>query len=137
MALTTPCIANISELVFQQNGLISTKETFLRCLENIPDAKLIPLPATGGPLGVSSLIQLNNIGTIDPAGALIEVDFFLTLYWQDDRFAMPAYWDQVDNSTRKHGVKLDRIFFDSAGQFIWLPDIFFHDIVTLGAQVNN
>jgi hypothetical protein len=80
--MAPPCIANSSELVYQQDGEISTTDTFLRCLGNVPDAKLIPQPITGGPLSVSSSIELNNIGTIDPAGALVELDFFLHLYWQ-------------------------------------------------------
>lgn len=67
---------------------------------------------------------MNNIGDINPEGASVELDFYLSLYWNDDRLAMPAYWSRVDPALQLEGVRLERIFYDSAGWFIWVPDVF-------------
>lgn len=34
---------------------------------------------------------------------------------------------QVDPTIQAAGIHLERIFYDPAGSFVWLPDIFFHD----------
>jgi hypothetical protein len=66
--------------------------------------------------------------------AVVELDFYLTFYWQDDRLAMPAYWSSVDQVVQTEGVRLERIFYDSAGWFVWVPNIFFHDGLKITEQ---
>lgn len=67
MALTSagppPCITNISQLVYR-NGALSAGDTMERCLENVPDPKLIPILYNGtyfGPLQVQTALQVNQI----------------------------------------------------------------------------
>lgn len=40
----------------------------------------------------------------------------------------------MDPSIQELGVRLERIFYDSAGSFVWLPDIFFHDGLVVREQ---
>lgn len=47
------------------------------------------------------------------------------------------YHKQVDSSIREIGVRLERIFYDPAGSFVWLPDIFFHDGILRSSFTNN
>ena len=134
--MAKPCIQNESELVFR-NGELSTFRTFIKCLEYVNDPKLFPTLLNGSaisPVQLKTEIQLNNIGDIDPEGASVQLDFYLTLYWNDDRLAMPAYWSQVDPVLQLEGVRLERIFYDSAGWFIWVPDIFFVDGLSIVEQ---
>jgi hypothetical protein len=42
--------------------------------------------------------------------------------------------EQVAPTVREEGIRLERIFYDSAGSFVWLPDIFFHDGLSFTEQ---
>ena len=151
MSVISPCINNNSEVVFR-DGILSIYETFIKCRDNIPSPKLIPSIYNGTidtlqvstcaftlicvaycsywlfyQYEVQTALQLNNIGDIDPAAASVEVDFYLSLYWKDERLDMKPLWEVVDDNLKSDGVHIDRIFYDSAGIFIWLPDIFFQD----------
>ena len=124
------CIYNASDLVYSEFGSIQgnsidTYATFLKCLSRISGPKLIPSLNQSEPVTVYTSLELNNIGDIDPAGALVELDFYLRLWWSDPRLNMPAYWESRGTAVKE--VHLDRIFYDSAGVFIWRPDIFYHD----------
>ena len=124
------CIYNASDLVYNQyenlqGYSVDTYETFLKCLSRISGPKLIPSLNQSEPVEVFTSLELNNIGDIDPAGALVELDFYLRLWWKDPRLNMPAYWESLEIGVKE--VHLDRIFYDSAGIFIWRPDIFYHD----------
>jgi hypothetical protein len=127
-------------------------------VENIDGPNLIPSTDTLRllpPVDVKTAIRLNNIGSIDPSGALVTLDFELALFWTDDRLGMPLFWDRVDPAMRRDGIRLERIYRDSAGRsvvpschthatfanvnmvsFIWLPDIFFYDGITIAEQGN-
>ena len=124
------CIYNASDLVYNefeniQGSSVDTYATFLKCLSRISGPKLIPSLNQSESVVVYTSIELNNIGNIDPAGALVELDFYLRLWWSDPRLNMPAYWESEGTAVKE--VHLDRIFYDSAGIFIWRPDIFYHD----------
>lgn len=117
-AQTLWCIRNESELVFERNTL-SVFGTFIACVANVDGPKLIPSVDTLRvlpPVDMKTAIRLNNIGTIDPSGALVTLDFELALYWTDNRLNMPVFWNRVDPSMRRDGVRLERIFKDSAGR---------------------
>jgi hypothetical protein len=137
-AVFPPCIRNSSEIP-RKNGEINIYQTFLLCLSRVNSPKLIPSVFTPGtPLEVTTAIQLNNIGDIDPAGALVEVDFYLSLWWNEDRLSMPQFWNTQSLEIQKTGIHLDRIFYDPAGIFIFRPDVFFHDgikVVTEGERL--
>ena len=133
----SPSIKNQSELVFDAYGSLSTFGTFIACVENVDGPKLIPALNDGdlqAPVQVKTAIALNNIGDIDPSGALVTLDFTLNLYWRDDRLDMPIFWNEIDPLIRKNGVRLERIFKDSAGSFVWLPDIYFFDGIKVVEQ---
>ena len=147
---SVPCIQNESELVFD-GGILSTFGTLIACLGHVEGPKLIPVIYDGAllrPLQLKTGIELNNIGTIDPVGAVVTLDLYLDFYWRDHRFHMPLFWDRAGETLRREGVRLERIFRDSSGRcaltvahgldrlpdfmtcfrsFIWLPDIFFLD----------
>lgn len=129
------CIRNSSDLVYtESSGKIDTYQTFLKCLSKVNSPKLISSLNSSRPVEVKTSVRMNNIGNIDPKNAFVELDFYLTLEWQEDRLAMPIYWESFAEGVPQR-VHLDRIFYDSAGIFIWRPDIFFHDglhIETLG-----
>jgi hypothetical protein len=36
-----PCISNAEEIIYE-NGTVSASQTFLQCLQNIPDSPLLP-----------------------------------------------------------------------------------------------
>lgn len=62
-----PCIRNESELVYTENGVLSTFPTFMNCIRNIPSPKLIPSlfdPSSPMPLQLQTSIQMNNIGNV-------------------------------------------------------------------------
>ena len=122
------CIFNASDLVYSdvQGSSVDTYETFLKCLSRISGPKLIPSLNQTEPVKIYTSVEFNNIGDIDPAGAYVELDFYIRFWWNDPRLNMPAYWENQDNIGVKE-VHLDRIFYDSAGIFIWRPDIFYHD----------
>ena len=119
------CIYNSSDLVYDRFENIDTYATFLKCLSRISGPKLIPSLNQSEPVKIYTSLELNNIGDIDPAGALVELDFYVRFWWNDPRLNMPAYWKSFKKGTEE--VHLDRIFYDSAGIFIWRPDIFFPD----------
>ena len=49
---------------------------------------------------------MNNIESIDPVGALVQIDFFLTMFWQDGRLAMPNYWNLTSQQVQEEGIRL-------------------------------
>ena len=56
------------------------------------------------------------------------MDFYWRLWWQDNRLAMPVFWNSVSPAMRKAGIELTMLLTnDSVG--MWLPDIRFHDVV--------
>ncbi len=55
------------------------------------------------------------------------MDFYWRLWWQDNRLAMPVFWNSVSPAMRKAGIELTMLLTnDSVG--MWLPDIRFHDV---------
>lgn len=66
-----------------------------------------------------------------------ELDFYLRLYWRDNRMNMPLFWEKVSPQLRKDGFYLTSIMTRDPAIF-WTPDVRFHDIVTFDvlAQVS-
>jgi hypothetical protein len=63
-----PCISNASQLVFV-NTTISATKTFLQCVNNIPDATLLPSFYNGaynGPVIFSAKVTLNDLIAVCP-----------------------------------------------------------------------
>ena len=44
------------------------------------------------------MILLNNLHTIDAVASESTVDFYLRLYWYDNRLSTPQFWKQVEST---------------------------------------
>lgn len=134
-----PCIHNESELIFI-NEMISATQTIDNCIANIPDPYSIPTFYNGsyqGSMKVFSNIQINNLHDVDAITGTITIDFYLRLFWKDNRFNMPLFWDQLDNSTQAYGVDLTKLVDSNYGNApFWLPDIRFHDAASIDVIVD-
>ena len=122
------CINSESDLGYI-NGQLSFDETFKNCLRNVADAKYLPTFINGtiaGTMNVGTNIVLNNLHEVDALVSKVSIDFYLRLYWRDNRFNMPLYWDRVQPSVRRDGVTITISSIDDVA--FWLPDIRFHDI---------
>lgn len=66
----------------------------------------------------------------------VTVDFYLRLWWQDNRFSMPIFWNAASSKLRR-GFEVTKLLDNGAGLF--QPDIRFHDVSALDyiAQVRK
>lgn len=66
----------------------------------------------------------------------VTLDFYLRLYWRDDRFDMPVFWAKMSNSVRSNGFEITKLIDPNLGKIpFWLPDIRFHDAASIDAIV--
>ena len=72
---------------------------------------------------------------IDAVGGTVSMDFYLRLYWQDNRLSMPLFWEQMSPTVRKNGIDLTQYFAANPGNSFWLPDVRFHDAQNLNYLV--
>jgi hypothetical protein len=68
---------------------------------------------------------------VDAIANKVTLDFYLRLYWQDNRFNMPAFWKRMSPRVRRDGFELTNILDSELGIKIWTPDIRFHDAAEL------
>jgi hypothetical protein len=78
---------------------------------------------------VNTSIQLNNLHSVDAVAGTATLDFYLRLYWQDNRLAMPLFWNKTSNAIQQNGVELTNLLTLNTSAGIWFPDIRFHDVV--------
>jgi hypothetical protein len=124
-----PCLTNKSDLVYI-NGIISLSKTLQKCVENIADPLTIPTFYKGkynGVLLVNTSIQVNNLHSIDAVAGETTLDFYLRLYWYDNRLAMPIFWNQTSPQVQKDGIDITSMLDSNPGINIWKPDVRFHD----------
>ena len=127
-----PCINNISQLAYM-GGELSASQTFYNCLANIGDPAMIATfynATYNGILTINSSLTLNNLASIDEVTQSATLQFSLRLYWKDDRFAMPEFWDKTPLSTQSFGIDLTTIMINSS-ILLWTPDIRFPDAVEI------
>ena len=131
MAAPAPCIKDESDIVYV-DGLISFSQTMKNCLDHVADPLLIPTfynNTFNGIILVNSSLQLNNLHFIDPVAGEVTLDFYLRLYWYDNRLAMPLFWNKMSKSVQANGIELTALVADpeDTGVDIWKPDVRFHD----------
>jgi hypothetical protein len=51
------------------------------------------------------MILLNNLHTIDAVASESTVDFYLRLYWYDNRLSTPQFWKQVEDEIEPTGFQ--------------------------------
>lgn len=132
-----PCISNVSELGYI-NGALSASQTFYTCLSNIPDAAMISSFYNGaynGMLRVNTSITLNNLEAIDEIQGTARLQFSLRLFWRDDRYAMPEFWNQTSLLTQSYGIDLTSILLNDS-VLIWLPQLRFPDASDISFTVS-
>ena len=69
---------------------------------------------------------------IDAIAGTATLDFYLRLYWRDNRFNMSVFWSKCSKSMKKDGFDLTRLV-DNGEVSFWLPDIRFHDLAEMEA----
>jgi hypothetical protein len=62
------------------------------------------------------------------------MDFYLRLYWRDNRYNMPIFWEKMSPDVQKYGFEFTR--FQPTINF-WKPDIRFHDAATANTIVET
>lgn len=125
-----PCIANSSELEYVRGALSATK-TFLACVDNIADPAMLPTYYNGSYYEntvINTSLVINNLEFVDEIRGTARLQFSLRLYWKDDRFAMPAFWEASDHSSWELGMDLTDVLFGlQVPVEIWFPLIRFPD----------
>lgn len=125
-----PCIANASELVYVR-GALSATQTFLACTNNIPDPAMLPTYYNGSYHGitvVNSTMVVNNLEYVDEITGTARMQFTIRMYWKDDRFAMPAFWEATNRKDWSVGIDLtDLLLGQNVPVEIWFPLIRFPD----------
>ena len=129
--LPPPCLSDESDIAYDKN-LISFSQTMRNCLDNVADPLLIPTfynSTFNGVILINATIQLNNLHFIDPIAGEVTLDFYLRLYWYDNRLAMPVFWNKMSKSVQANGIELTALVADpeDTGVDIWKPDVRFHD----------
>ena len=61
----------------------------------------------------------------------VTLDFYLRLYWTDNRFNMPMLWNKLSKTVRSNGFEITRILENNSSCPFWLPDIRFHDAASV------
>lgn len=113
--------------------MISATQTLYNCLANVADPYNIPTFYNGtfnGIMIVNTSLQLNNLHDIDAVAGTATLDFYLRLYWQDNRLNMPLFWNKMSSSVKKNGVELTLILTNTSIG-LWTPDVRFHDAADL------
>jgi hypothetical protein len=126
------CINDESEIEYV-NGEISATNTFYACLKNIAEPLSLPSIYNGtvnGVVDVLTSIQFNNLHEIDAVAGTATLDFYLRLYWRDDRYNMPLFWNKISKKLRSTGIELTLIKEQDEGK-IWYPDVRFHDVTEI------
>lgn len=131
------CIRNESDLVYV-NDAISASQIMTNCITNIPDPYNIPTFYNGSfieGMTIFSNIQINNLHEVDAVSGTVTIDFYLRLYWRDNRFNMPLFWEKLDQQAQGYGVEITKLI-DLGGTPIWLPDLHFHDAASLDVIID-
>jgi hypothetical protein len=126
------CINDESEIQYV-NGEISATKTFYNCLKNIAEPLSLPSIYNGtvnGVVDVLTSIQFNNLHEIDAVAGKATLDFYLRLFWRDDRYNMPLFWNKMSKKLKSTGIELTLIKEQDDGQ-IWYPDVRFHDVTEI------
>jgi hypothetical protein len=72
----------------------------------------------------------NFFKQVDAVAGSVKVDFYLRLYWRDNRFNMPLFWQKTSPAQRKDGFYLTQLL-ELEELAIWMPDIRFHDAANI------
>lgn len=132
-----PCLTNESELGYVQNSLSAT-QTFYNCLNNVPDAAMIATfynAQYNGQLRINTSITLNNLEYVNEIEGTARLQFSMRLFWQDDRFAMPVFWNKTSPLTQAYGIDLTTILLNDS-IIVWQPQIRFPDAADLNIMVS-
>ncbi len=124
-----PCISDPSQVVYI-NGVISATSTFFACMNNMADPGMLPTFFNGSYTGITQInttLVMNNLEYIDEIEGTARLQFSLRLYWQDNRYAMPALWDDMNPNTYSQGIDLTQSVLNNGNTFLWLPTMRFPD----------
>lgn len=128
-ALPPPCIDSPDQLIFE-DGMFLAGPSFLVCLERVPGSSFIPVFWNGsyhGQLPIYSSLVMNNLVSIDEVQSTVELTFDLTLKWEDHRYAMPDYWDNVPMGF----VDLTSTVLGNSSMLLWKPSPAFPDAIDI------
>eukprot|EP01039_Chlorochromonas_danica_P002365 gene2365-2597_t len=123
-----PCLTNTSQLGYVF-GELSATQSFYNCINRISDPAMIPTFYNNRYNGIFDLktsITLNNLELIDEIEGTARLQFSLRLYWSDDRYAMPVFWNQTDQLTQFRGLDLTDVL-KNQSLVTWMPEIRFPD----------
>lgn len=127
--LPPPCINNISDLVYV-NGQLSATGTFYNCLARVSDPMMIPTFYNNdfnGLLVVNNSITFNNIESLDAVKSIAVLQLNFKMVWQDDRLAMPVFWNQMSDNVKSFGIDLTQLMLSNTSIGIWTPIVRFPD----------
>ncbi len=54
------------------------------------------------------------------------LDFYIRLYWFDERLNMPLFWNKTSPSVQQKGIDISNMLTNDS-IYMWLPDIQFND----------
>lgn len=129
-----PCISDPSELVYVK-GMLSSTQTMANCMNNIADPGMLPTYSNGSYHGlthINTTMVMNNLEVIDEIQGTAQLQFTLRLFWRDDRYSMPLFWDRVDRSAWGIGIDITQTVMENNDVTFWLPIMRFPD----AAEVN-
>eukprot|EP00981_Chlorochromonas_danica_P012771 scaffold5387_cov251-Ochromonas_danica.AAC.21 len=123
-----PCLTNASQLGYVF-GELSATQSFCNCVNRISDPAMLPTFYNNRYNGIFDLktsITLNNLELIDEIEGTARLQFSLRMYWSDDRYAMPVFWNQTDELTQFRGLDLTDVL-KNQSLVTWMPEIRFPD----------
>lgn len=130
-----PCLTNESQLVFDDNGLFSSDQTFYTCLARVYDSAAIPTYYDGSYHGCTFLsiaMTLLNLVSIEELSGSASLQVIVDYSWYDYRYNMPLFWEYADDLAYS-GVDLTRMLTNDS-VVMWLPEVTFPDAAELSVQ---